>query len=229
MFNRTNLLIVLVALCAGLGLWAGRLYFDASAARAGVGPPATAETPAVAQERLRSVRLHAPRPLDPFVLQQSDGSPLEPADLRGRWTIVFLGFTHCPDVCPTTLQDLAKAQRQWEALPEAIRPQVLFVSVDPERDTPEKTGQYAAFFHPETLAATAPEPALQQFAAGLGLVYMKVATAAGDYTMDHSATLVVLDPQGRRTGVIQPQHAPQPPLDPEAIAADLALLATEAP
>jgi protein SCO1/2 len=218
LFNRTNLLIVLVAICAGLGLWAGTLYFSAPL-------PMTrpAWQPPVDAARLRSVRLHPPQPLPAFGLQQSDGTPLANAELGGRWTVVFLGFTHCPDVCPTTLTDLAQAQAAWEPLPAASRPQVLFVSVDPARDTPAKTGEYAAYFHPATLAATAPEPALSAFAASLGLVYMKVATAGGDYSMDHSSALVLLDPQGRRAGLIQP------PLVPADIAADLALLSKDAP
>ena len=82
-----------------------------------------------------------PRELPAFSLQQSDRTRLVPGELKGHWTVVFLGFTHCPDVCPTTLAELAQAQKQWEALPEATRPRVLFVSVDPERDSPGKAGE----------------------------------------------------------------------------------------
>jgi protein SCO1/2 len=217
-FNRNTLLILLAALAAGLGLWAAQVAFAPG------GAPAPAAMPAVDPARLKAVRLFpAPRAIAPFALQQSDGSPLEPAELAGRWTVVFLGFTHCPDVCPTTLTDLSRAQKAWDNLPEARRPQVLFVSVDPERDSPEKTGEYAAYFHPATLAATAPEPALGQFATSLGMVYMKVPLEGGDYTMDHSNALVVLDPQGRQVGLIRP------PLVPDDIAADLAMLAEVAP
>lgn len=216
MFNRSHLLVVLLALCAGLGLWAGRLYFAGA-------PAPVAAAPAVDPARLKTVRLHPPQAVPAFALQQSDGSALEPAELRGRWTLVFLGFTHCPDVCPTTLQTLAAAQQRWQALPEAQRPRVLFVSVDPERDSATRTGEYAAFFSPDTLAATAPEPALSAFAAGLGLVYMKVAGSDGDYSMDHSATLVLVDPQGRRAGLVSP------PFVAADIADDLALLAQAAP
>ena len=146
-----------------------------------------------------------------------------PADLRGRWTVVFLGFTHCPDVCPTTLAELAHAQKQWEALPEARRPRLLFVSVDPERDTPRATGEYAHYFHPDTWAATAAPQPLAHFAQAMGLVYMKVPLEGGDYSMDHSATLVVLDPQARQVGLIGP------PLAWKDIAADLERLAAESP
>ena len=97
---------------------------------------------------LRAVRpFPAPRVLDDWKLTRSDGQVIGPADLRGRWTVVFLGFTHCPDVCPTTLADMARAQKLWASLPETQRPRLLFVSVDPERDTPKLTGDYAHFFH----------------------------------------------------------------------------------
>lgn len=216
MFNRNTLLILVAALAAGLGLWAAQLAFAPG------GAPAAG--PAVDPARLKAVRLFpAPRALPAFALQQSDGSPLTPDELRGRWTVVFLGFTHCPDVCPTTLTELSQAQKAWDALPAERRPRLLFVSVDPDRDTPEKTGEYAAYFHPDTLAATSPEPALQAFATALGLVYMKVPLEDGDYTMDHSSALVLIDPQGRQAGLIRP------PLVPADIAADLALLAGEAP
>lgn len=216
MFNRNTLLILVAALAAGLGLWAAQLAFAPG------GAPAAG--PALDPARLKAVRLFpAPRALPAFALQQSDGTPLTPDELRGRWTVVFLGFTHCPDVCPTTLTEMSQAQKAWDALPAERRPRLLFVSVDPDRDTPEKTGEYAAYFHPDTLAATAPEPALQEFATALGMVYMKVPLEDGDYTMDHSSALVLVDPQGRQAGLIRP------PLVPADIAADLALLATEAP
>lgn len=211
MFNRTTLLVLAAALAAGLGLLAARFAFAPQSPQAA---PAT-----------QAVRLFSPpRELPAFSLRQSDGTPLVPGELKGHWTLVFLGFTHCPDVCPTTLAELSRAQKQWEALPEPVRPRVLFVSVDPERDTPDRIGEYAHHFHRDTLAATADIPALEKFTRSLSLVFAKVRPegAPGDaYTIDHSATLAVLDPQGRMAGIVQP------PLDVPGIAADLARL-TEA-
>ena len=209
MFNRSIVVVLVVALAAGLGLLAGRQLFS--------------QGPAVSLPDLETVRLlPSPRAVPPFDLAQADGSRLEPADLRGHCTIVFLGFTHCPDVCPTTLAALAGAQRRWESLPEASRPRVLFVSVDPERDTAEAAGRYAHHFHPDTLAATGAIPALEAFATSLGMVFMKVPPADGapddQYSVDHSATLVLVDPQGRMAGLLRP------PLQPDAIAADLLAL-----
>jgi protein SCO1/2 len=209
MFNRTTAIILVAALAAALGLWAAQHRF---------GPPAAATWP-----QTRAVRLfEPPRELPAFSLRQSDGTRLVPGELKGHWTLVFLGFSHCPDLCPTTLATMAQAQKQWAAIPESTRPRVLFVSVDPERDTPDRIGEYAHAFHRDTLAATADLPALENFARSLSMVFAKVPPPAGtpadQYSVDHSATMAVLDPQGRMAGLLQP------PLDAAAIAADLAAL-----
>lgn len=209
MSTRTTLLVLAAALAAGLGLLAARYAF-----------PNRASAPALQAVRL----IEPPRDVPAFTLRQSDGTPLAHGELKGHWTVVFLGFTHCPDVCPTTLAELARAQKQWAALPETTRPRVLFVSVDPDRDTPDRVGEYAHGFHRDTIAATADVPTLERFAASLGLVFAKMPPASGApadaYSVDHSATLVVLDPQARMAGIVQP------PLDPQAIAADLSKLTT---
>jgi protein SCO1 len=211
--SRSTLLVLCAALAAGLGLYSAQRYFTPAASPA-----------AVVQDQLKSVRLiNPPRVLAPYQLTRSDGSALGADQLRGRWTIVFLGFTHCPDVCPTTLAELAKAQKSWATIAEPRRPRVLFVSVDPERDTPAITGDYAKFFNTETIAATAEAEPLANFAATMGLVYMKVPLDGGGYSMDHSATLVVLDPQGRQAGLIRP------PLSWRQIADDLRLLSAMQP
>lgn len=215
MFTRTTVYILLVAVAAALGLWAAQKFFTPQPS------PAWPETTAV---RL----FDPPRELPAFNLRQSDGTQLVPGELRGHWTLVSLGFTHCPDVCPTTLSQLAQAQKQWETLPEAVRPRVLFVSVDPDRDTPAHTGEYAHAFHRDTIAATADIPALEAFARSLSMVFAKVPPEDGEpadqYSVDHSAAIAILDPQGRMSGLVQP------PLDPKAIAADMtALTAATAP
>lgn len=214
MSKRHSIMLVVVFTAALLGVWAAMRFMPASA-------PAGGKPPAV---RAATV-LPNPRVLPAFELQ-SDRGTLDADALKGHWTVVFLGFTHCPDICPTTLAQLAVAQKQWAALPEGNRPRVLLVSADPERDTPELLGRYARGFHPESLAATAPLPQLEAFARSLSLVFMKVPGASGaatDYTIDHSAALVLLDPQARMAGVIQP------PFEVQALADDLALLARTRP
>ncbi|MGL6290821.1 MAG: SCO family protein [Silanimonas sp.] len=223
MFNRTFLLVIVAAVFAGLGLLAGERWLARDDA-ADV-PAFEAITP-----------YPTPRAIPAFELQSVDG-PVTPETLRGRWTVVFIGFVSCPDVCPTTLTDMAKAQKAWEALPEAKRPRLLFVSIDPERDTPELLAGYARHFHPTTLAATQPDlAALEAFASSLSLVYRKV-PLGNSYTMDHSGSMVVLDPQARVAGVIRPQMPPGATvgggaiatIDPQAVARDLVRLAGAAP
>ena len=214
MFNKKVGIILLLALAAGLGLLAAQKFF---------GPA----VPAQAWPATQAVTLFPQaRPLPPFSLRQSDGTQLADGELKGHWTLVFLGFTFCPDVCPTTLSELREAQQSWQSMPESIRPRVLFVSVDPDRDTPAKIGEYAHAFHPDTLAATADLPTLENFAKSLGFVFMKVPGKnfdqnANDYSMDHSSNIAVLDPQGRMVGMIRP------PFKPADIARDMQAL-TEA-
>lgn len=212
MFNRTIIIVLLVALFAGLGLLASRKFFA---------------DPATPQPSLQAVKLFPqPREIPDFALQQSDGTQLMPGELHGHWTLVFIGFTFCPDVCPMTLAQLAQAQAQWEALPDSTRPRVLFVSVDPERDSPDRIGEYAHAFHRDTLAATADVPTLEAFTRSLSMVFAKVPAANGapadQYSIDHSASMAVLDPQGRMAGVVTGSAVD----DPAAIAADLLALTT---
>lgn len=207
--NKAALLVLLGALALIGGVFAA----------IHLGPGSTAGGKSISSGTL----LQTPRTLPAFSLTDELGQPFGAEQLRGHWTLLFPGFTYCPDVCPTTLATLANAQKQWASLPEARRPRLLFVSVDPDRDTPQRTGEYAHYFHPDTWAATAaPEP-LAEFARAMGLVYMKVPLAGGDYTMDHSATLVVLDPQGRQAGLVGP------PLKWQDIANDMARLAEDRP
>lgn len=204
-YSKSILYIILAAFAAGFGLWAGQHWTNQRQS-----------APAAA---LQTVRLFPEaRQISDFALQGPEGKVVNKAMISGHWTLVFLGFTHCPDICPTTLGELSKAQKIWENTPAATRPRVLFVSVDPERDTPKALAEYAAFFHQDTLTATAPEPALGDFVQSIAMVYAKKPLENGDYTMDHSASIVVLNPQGNEVGIIRP------PFAPEKIAADLLAL-----
>ncbi len=212
MFNRSTLIVLAIA-AAFAGLLAGWHFSHR--------PSAAPEGPALQSMK----RFETPRALPPIQLTRHDGHPLDNAAFKGHWTLVFIGFTHCPDVCPTTLAQLQQAQDQWASIPEATRPRVMFVAVDPERDTPEITGRYAHAFHKDTIAATGTQQQLEDFARGLSLVFMKNppddASKPDRYAVDHSAALAVIDPEGRMAGVIQP------PFEPAKIASDFIAL-TEA-
>ncbi|GAB4359411.1 MAG: SCO family protein [Immundisolibacter sp.] len=157
--------------------------------------------------------LEPPRPVAHLELIDQHGAPLTADTLAGRWTVLFFGFTHCPDVCPTTLARLAGVQRR---LPEAVRERVRFmlVSVDPMRDTPARLAEYVSAFGQDFVGATAPLGQLAPLLRELGVSYAYTAedhdghaehaghdAHAGHgtpaYTVTHSETLYVLDPQAR--------------------------------
>jgi protein SCO1/2 len=115
-------------------------------------------------------------------------------DFRGKAVVLFFGFTHCPDVCPTTLADLATVMKTLG--PDAERVQVLFVTVDPERDTPAQLAQYVGAFDPRFLALRG-DPAATQRVAKDFKIYFEKRKQGDSYTIDHSAQSYVIDPQGR--------------------------------
>jgi protein SCO1 len=147
-----------------------------------------------------------------FSLVDTAGRPFTRSDLAGHPTLVFFGFTHCPDVCPTTLAKLAQLRRR-AALPGL---QVLFVSVDPQRDTPPVLGLYVHAFDPAFTAVTGGSEPLARLAANFGVAVSRVELPGGDYTMDHSAVLFLLDRSGNIAALFTP------PFEVPALAADLA-------
>ncbi len=202
---RLRLVAILAAsLAAAVGLWLGARWSS----------DGTAGHPQVLQNALL---FPAPREVPAFSLDGGDGLPLTGESLRGRWSLVFVGFTHCPDICPTTLSLLAEVEKKATGLAPGLR--IVFVSVDPERDSAARAAEYAHYFSPGALAATADHARLQPFARSLGMVYMQTPLESGGYTVDHSAGIAILDPEARWVGVFRP------PLDAAKMAADLATLA----
>ncbi len=161
--------------------------------------------------------LAEPNPVAPFELVDHQGRALDHGALAGRWNLVFAGFTHCPDICPTTLAMLAELDNR---LGDA-GPRIVFVSVDPERDTPERLAAYLRHFDPHLVGATGTPAAIEAFTRELGLAQVKIPGVGAEYTVDHSAALVLLDPQVRVAGYFQPPH------DVDALAADLAALSDD--
>lgn len=131
-----------------------------------------------------------------FALTDQNGVPRTLADFRGKAVVVFFGYTHCPDVCPTTLAELAETMKRLGA--DAARVQVLFVTVDPERDTPALLKQYVPAFDPHFLGLYGNADALAATAKEFKVLYQKQpGSTPGSYTMDHSAGSYVYDPKGR--------------------------------
>jgi protein SCO1 len=131
----------------------------------------------------------------PFKLIDQDGQPFSDQDLKGKTFLVFFGFTHCPDVCPTTLFEISEIMRRLG--PEADRTAALFISVDPERDTPEAMKDYLSSFDPHLRGLTGDAAALAAVAKAYRVYYKKVPLEGGDYTMDHTAIVYLMDKQGR--------------------------------
>jgi protein SCO1/2 len=154
----------------------------------------------------RATLLPTPKSLPALALVDQDGRPL-PADFfAGHWTLVFFGFTQCPDICPTTLATLAQASRQLADLAPGQQPRVLLVTVDPERDPPERLAAYVRFFDPGFLGATGSLEATAAAAAAFGVPYAKVSMPEGGYTMDHGSGLFVVGPAGDMVAYLSGPH-----------------------
>ena len=131
-----------------------------------------------------------------LALTGHDGKPRTLADFRGKLVVLFFGYTHCPDICPTTLADMAAVTKALGT--DAARVQVLFATLDPERDTPEVLAKYVPAFDPAFLGLTGDAAATQRAAKEFKIFYEKrPGSAPGAYTVDHSAQSYVLDTQGR--------------------------------
>ena len=131
-----------------------------------------------------------------FALTDHNGSPRTLADFRGKAVVVFFGYTQCPDVCPTTLTALSEAMK--ELGPDADRVQVLFVTVDPERDSADLLSKYVPAFDRRFLGLRGDADATARTAKEFKILYQKQpGKASGSYTMDHSAGTFIFDPQGR--------------------------------
>ena len=151
-----------------------------------------------------------PPRVEAFSLTDAKGARFDEMKLEGHWTLVFFGFTHCPDVCPGTLTTLKAVVSRLAGNSEfASRGQVLFVSVDPERDTPQVLQRYVEHFDRSFLAATAPAAELAAFTAQLGILHARVNLEAGDYTIDHTASLILIGPARERIAVFSAPHVPE--------------------
>ena len=140
-----------------------------------------------------------------FSLVDQNGKPFTDADLKGKWQLVFFGYTHCPDVCPTALNDLSLALDQLGAKKDQVG--IVFISVDPDRDTPAVLKSYVESFGGPIVALTGTADEVKQAALDYKVFYAKHPTADGGYDMDHSALIYLMDPQGRFTATFTPDDS----------------------
>lgn len=168
-------------------------------------------------ELQHGVVLPAARSLPEFALLDQHAQAFTRAGMGGRWTLLFAGFTHCPDICPATLATLATLDARLEGTGENL--QMVFLSLDPERDDPETLAQYLAHFHPSVVGLTGSPGEIDRVASAIGISHMRVPLGE-DYTVDHTAALMLIDPRARVVAYFRP------PLLPDALAADLAPVIT---
>jgi protein SCO1/2 len=143
----------------------------------------------------------------PFRLVDQNGKTVTDADLKGKWSLVYFGYTHCPDACPTALNDIAIALDQLGPKREAVRS--VFITVDPERDTPEVLKAYVTSFDAAILALSGSPEEIARAAKAYRVYYAKHPEPSGDYSMDHSSVIYVMDPEGRFTSSFTHQSTPE--------------------
>jgi protein SCO1/2 len=143
----------------------------------------------------------------PFHLVDQNGKPFGDADLKGKWHLVFFGYTHCPDACPTALNEMALALDRLGKARDAVG--IVFITVDPERDTPEVLKSYVESFDAPIVALTGTAEEVAQAAKAYRVYYAKHPRSDGEYDMDHSAVVYVMDPSGRFTATFTPDSTAQ--------------------
>ncbi len=167
-----------------------------------------------------------PKVLQPFELTDQNGQAISNQAFKDHWNLLFLGYTSCPDICPLTL---AKLKRVEAELKDQVSLKVWFISVDPARDTPDKRGQYAAYFSPQFLAVSAEHKALFPFVRDLGLIYAINEGKEAEYQVDHSASVALVDGEGRLRAIFKPEFKKgQPPtINPSQLITEIPLITSD--
>ncbi|MBV1816329.1 SCO family protein [Pseudomonas viridiflava] len=157
------------------------------------------------------------RSLPSLSMNDQNGAPVAVDELKGKWTLVFFGYTYCPDICPTTLAQLRDIRTKLPQ--EAVdNMRVVLVSVDPNRDTPQQLKQYLGYFDPRYIGLTAPVADIQKLASALSIPFIPADTSKPGYTVDHSGNLALIGPDGRQRGFIRS------PLNAQKLVAQLPVL-----
>ena len=164
--------------------------------------------------------LPSAKPIAGFNLINDKGEPFSLDSLQGHWTFAFFGYSHCPDVCPTTLGMLGQVMRRLQASDSIdSMPQGVFVSVDPQRDTPEMLARYVSYFYPDFVGVTGEPAEILALSRQLGILYVRnEGTSKDDYLIDHSAAIILFDPDGKFHALFNVPH------DPDKIASDFLLI-----
>ena len=146
----------------------------------------------------------------PFSLTAQDGRRVTDQTFRGKWLLVYFGYTHCPDVCPTTLADIAELLDQLGPLAEKVQP--LFVTIDPERDSAKVVGEFVNVFDPRIVGLTGTSAEIAAVAKQYRVYYKKLPAEEGsdNYLMEHSSFIYVMGPDGKYATLLSPQQGQKP-------------------
>ncbi len=166
---------------------------------------------------VRATLLPDLRPLPSFSLLDQDGQPFDRADMQGRWRLVFFGFTHCPDICPATLQQLAIARNRVVESGDPY-PGIVLVSVDPERDSPAALKSYVGHFGDDVIGLTGTLESLTELTRPLGIYFAMSGDPDGDYSVDHSSVVLLIDDEANWRAVFSAPH------DVDSFVSDVRLL-----
>jgi len=147
--------------------------------------------------------------LPDFTLNDQNGSTFTRESLKGSWSLLFFGFTHCPDICPTTMQSLAVAREKLAAQGQsaATLPKIILVSVDPERDNAEVLKSYVSYFGKDIVGLTGDLSELQKLTKRLGIFFAKSPADDGGYNVDHTAAVLVINPSAEFHALFSPTHS----------------------
>jgi len=162
----------------------------------------------VAQLQSATPLLEQARPLPNFKLFDHRQQIFNETRFAGHWSFVFFGYTHCPDICPLTLSTLNKAMRAIVANDDDTDTQVVFVSVDPKRDNSEQLRRYMQYFNPKFVGISGPEVELTRLTSSIGIAHSKITDPddVQNYLVDHSASIILIDPQARVYAVFTSPH-----------------------
>ena len=153
-----------------------------------------------------AIVLNTPRKFSDFDLIDHRGDAFTLQRLKGQWSMIFFGFTNCPDVCPTTLATLNETYSKLKDS-EKENLQIIMVSLDPERDTVEKLGQYMPYFNAEFIGVTGNKHFIKRFTTEINIAYNQVPLDGDDYTVDHSSQIVLVNPNGHYHGFFKSPHS----------------------
>jgi protein SCO1/2 len=190
--------VIIALLATAAGIWSARIVLQKDSV----------------QDELSATRFPVARDIQPFELVDHNNVVFDNAALQNRWSFLFFGYTYCPDVCPTTLSVLNSVAQRLQDVDEELR--FVMVTVDPERDTPERLADFVTYFNGDFVGVTGTDQALEQLTKQLGILHVRVPQEPGSesYLVDHTAAVFLFDPDGRYHAVFSP------PLSAEKIAGD---------